>query len=372
MAQPKPKRVFKQLTQRDRVLISSLRARKLSLSEIARRIGKDKSTVSRELKRNAQVITLDDHTFWTGVSNLCSREEALELLKSAQPDLVASLPTRNWTAESAEQQYRRRLWLANQSRRRKNKETVRWVKEKLRQGWGPDQIAGRSKIEAPESVSHEYVYLLVKADKKRGGFLYRRLKRFRKRKQRFGNRSYPLASNIPGRVGIEKRPAIVAKRKRLGDLEADLIQGYRHSGNILTVVDRKSKFVLLRKIKTKRATTVRKQLNRVLDRVNHRQTLTLDNGSEFAQHRALKLPVYFTHPYCSTERGTVENTNGLVRYYLPKKTSFRNLTQNRLNEIQNALNHRPRRCLGYLTPFEVQFNKLPRASNPKTSVAFVS
>ncbi len=181
-----------------------------------------------------------------------------------------------------------------------------------------------------------------------------------------------MASNIPDRVGIDKRPAIVAKRKRLGDLEADLIQGYRHSGNILTLVDRKSKFVLLRKLKTKRATTVRKQLSRVLAQVSHRHTLTLDNGSEFAQHRALKLPVYFTHPYCSTERGTVENTNGLVRYYLPKKTSFRSLTQSRLNEIQNDLNHRPRRCLNYLTPYEVQFNKLPRASYPKASVAFVS
>jgi transposase, IS30 family len=356
-------RSFKQLTQRDRVLIARLQARELSVSEIARRIGRDKSTVSRELRRNAKVTTLEDHAFWVGVANLCSKEEAIELLKRRNPRLAASCPTRHWNASIGQQNRNCRVWIANQARRRKSKETVAWVKKKLKEGWSPDQIAGRSSADSPESVSHEYVYSLVKADRKRGGMLHRHLKRFRKRKQRFGARSYPSGPVIPNRVGIEKRPSRVDRRDRLGDLEGDLVQGYRHSGHVLTLVDRKSKFVLLRKLKTKRAATVRTQLQFAIARIKHARTLTLDNGSEFSQHERLPIPVFFTHPYCSTERGTVENTNGLIRYYLPKKTSFRNLTQSKLNQIQHALNHRPRRCLGYLTPHEVHFKKSPRASS---------
>jgi IS30 family transposase len=359
MAQP---RTFKQLTHRDRVLIARFKARKLNLSEIARRIGRDKSTVSRELRRNAQVSTIEDHAFWIGVAHLCSREEAIEILKRENPKLVAGCPTHTWTASIAQQKRNARTWLANQARRRKGRATVQWVRKKLQEGWSPDQIAGRSRVLAPESVSHEFVYALVKTDKKRGGKLYRHLKRFRKRKQRFGHRQYPSGPVIPGRVGIERRPAIVDPRSRLGDLEGDLIQGYRHSGHVLTLVDRKSKYVLLRKLRTKRATSVRRQLALAIKRIRHARTLTLDNGTEFTQPAALRLPVYFTHPYCSTERGTVENTNGLIRYYLPKKTSFRKLTQSRLNRIQDALNHRPRRCLGYLTPHEVHSMSPTRAS----------
>lgn len=283
----------------------------------------------------------------------------------------------SWTAQSAQAVRNIRMRRTQQVRRRKSVQTRAWVIEKLRQHWSPEQIAGRSKIEAPQGVSHEYVYALLYEDKKRGGTLHRLLKRYRKRKQRFGARTYPSGPVIPHRVGIEKRPAIVERRSRLGDLEGDLIQGYCASGYVLSVVDRKSRYIVLRKLNTKKKDPVRRALEQAIQQMKrHAHTLTLDNGSEFCDHRALTqttgVSVYFAHPYCSSERGSNENANALVRYFLPKKTCFKNLTQTKLNEIQNLLNPRPREILGYLTPHEVQFNKPPQISSQKPTVALLS
>jgi IS30 family transposase len=281
----------------------------------------------------------------------------------------------SWTATSAQACREHRLRCANQLRRRKSIETRTWVVQKLKQHWSPEQIAGRSKFEAPETISYEYVYRLVYENKKSGGSLYRLLKRYRKRKQRFGVRQYPSGPIIPNRTGIEHRPKVVESRSRLGDLEGDLIQGYLASGYVVSVVDRKSRFLVLRKTRTKRKRMVRIQLERAIRKMKHAKTLTLDNGSEFCDHQDLtqitKVPVYFAHPYTSSERGTNENSNALVRHFLPKKTSFTSLTQSRLNQIEDLLNHRPRKCLGYLTPAEVHFKRQPQIS-PKTVLHFRS
>jgi IS30 family transposase len=151
------------------------------------------------------------------------------------------------------------------------------------------------------------------------------------------------------------------RRKRVGDNEGDLIVGYRQSGYVLSVQDRRSRKAVLRKLETKHMTLVREQLELALRKLGGRHTLTVDNGKEFYDHRQLAkttgVKVYFTHPYSSSERGSIENLNGLVRYYLPKRTSFARLTQSRLDEIEERLNHRPRKCLGYLTPHEVHSKK---------------
>jgi IS30 family transposase len=164
-------------------------------------------------------------------------------------------------------------------------------------------------------------------------------------------------------MGIERRPAIVARRSRLGDCEADLIAGYRQSGYVLSVLDRSSRATVLRKVNTKHMDPVRKQLLVALRQLGGARTLTLDNGKEFYGHRELtrkmRVRVFFTHPHCATEHGSIENLNGLVRYYLPKRSSFAQLSQSRLNEIQKLLNHRPRKCLAYLTPHEVHSKKWP-------------
>jgi len=353
-------RGFKQLTARDRLLMSKLKGKKLSISEIAQRIGKHKSTVSRELRRNASTVTPQDRFFWFRVRRLWTEEQLDHYLTSRPPqDRQTNVL---WIHSDAQETSRHRRWCANQRRRRKRPETRKWVIDKLRLGWSPQQIAGRSKIDGPETVSHEYVYALLHRDKKRGGKFYRLLKRFGKRKQRLGPRDYPSPPQA-NRIGIEQRPAIVAKRQRLGDCEADLIVGYRQSGYVLTVVDRTSRATVLRKVRTKRMDTVREQLELALRQLGGARTLTLDNGKEFYGHRELtqrtRVRVFFTHPYCSTERGSIENLNGLVRYYLPKRTSFAKLSQLRLNEIQRLLNHRPRECLAYLTPHEVHSTKRP-------------
>lgn len=367
-------RTFNQLTFRDRKMISAFRDQGLSLAEIARRIGKHRSTISRELWRNAcSISSVDDRVFWTGVANLWGREDcdayAKYLSKFEQPKDLA-----NWSYTIANRVRKRRVQLANGVRAKKSKKTIQWVIHCLKQGWSPQQIAGRSKIDGPEAVSHEFVYLLVKRDKGQGGSLYRCLRRHRKRKQRFGARDYdqPWLKGILNRVSIEKRPKVVNKRKRLGDLEADLIQGHKTSGYVLSVVDRRSRFTVLRRIRTKDKTSVRLQLEEALKQYAVTHTLTVDNGREFSDHEVLShhagINVYFAHPYCSTERGSIENLNGLVRQYLPKRKRFLWLSQKRLDRIQCLLNTRPRACLNFLTPLELQIkestpaNKTPRVA----------
>lgn len=364
-------RVFRQITERDRVLISHLKAKKVSISEIARRIGKNKSTISRELKRNGSHTNTEDKIFWYGVRHLLSHEQVRAQLKSMSAEEKKQFePDSHWNAQNAQGLRNYRLHMANQLRRSKQLETRKWVINKLKLKWSPEQIAGRSKLDGPEPVSHEYVYLFIKADKKRGGKLHKLLKRYRKRKQRFANRLYPSGPVIPNRTGIEKRPKIVDKRSRLGDLEGDLVLGFKSSGYILSLVDRKSKYLILRKLKTKRKTVVCAALNTSIERIKAAKTLTLDNGTEFCDHEKVTqhhgIPVYFAHPYCSSERGTIENSNGLIRYFLPKKTSFSNLNQRALNKIQAHLNNRPRKCLKFLTPREFHFKK--HKSPSKTSL----
>ena len=352
-------RCFKQLTSRDRLMISKLKAKKLSLSEIARRIGKDKSTVSRELRRNSVPVDPHDRSFLRGIDHPLWKEERLDDFLLTEPPEPQSDYV--WIHGEAQTQRDLRVWRANQKRRRKQPDTRKWVIAKLRSGWSPQQIAGRSKIDGPESVSHEYVYALLQRDRRRGGRLYQLLKRFGKRKQRLSARTYPIPAAATDRVSIDERPAIVETRRRLGDCEADLIVGYRQSGYVLSCIDRKSRATVLRKVKTKRMGTVRRQLELALKKLGGAHTLTVDNGKEFFAHKELRrrtnVRVFFTHPYCSTERGSIENLNGLVRYYLPKRSSFDRLSQTRLNAIEQLLNHRPRKCLGYLTPHEVHFKK---------------
>lgn len=349
-------RTFNQLTSRDRVKISRLRSSGLSISDIARKIGKDKSTISRELKRNAQQSSVDDQLFWFAIRKGLPPEPVIKAYKDLKKNFLA--PTFHWDATNAQKIRDHRLKLANQVRRRKNRKTHKWVIEKLKLGWTPEQISGRSRYEAVEHISHEFVYQIVIKDRLAGGTLFHHLPRFRKRKSRLSRRKYD--GWIPHRIGIENRPKCVERRERIGDTEADLIQGYRQSGFILTVVDRSSRYVVLRKLENKNSNTVLKELIKAIKLVGPCWTLTMDNGREFARHhevrKACGVQTFFCRPYYSNERGTVENTNGLVRRYLPKGTCFKNLTQAKLNKIQNSLNQRPRECLFFLTPNEVHFN----------------
>jgi IS30 family transposase len=239
-------------------------------------------------------------------------------------------------------------------------QTWQQVERLLRQEWSPEQIAGRLKFEQQPTVSHECIYLYVYAEKRRGGTLHRHLRSQKKQRKRYGG--YIRRGQIPNRTSIDQRPPIVARKGRFGDWEADTIVGARHKGGLLSVVERKSKLTRLRKLETKGAMELQRESIQLLRPLAHQvHTITVDNGKEFCEHKAiaagLQARIYFAHPYASWERGLNENTNGLVRQYFPKKYDFARITNPELQRVEDLLNNRPRKTLGYRTPNEVFFKQ---------------
>ena len=240
-------------------------------------------------------------------------------------------------------------------------ETLEIVKGKLCQfQWSPEQISGWMEENCKEFVSHETIYEYIWEDKKSGGDLYKHLrhhgKKYNKRAGKNAGRGL-----IPNRVDIEERPAIVEEKKRTGDWEGDTIIGKDHVGAIVSLVDRATKMTKLVLVENKTAEVVTEAIETALSPVQDVvHTLTLDNGKEFAMHEkvaaSLNAKVYFAKPYRSWERPLNEHTNGLVRQYFPKKTRFDTLTKAEVQRVEDLLNNRPRKVLGYRTPLEV-FNE---------------
>jgi len=236
--------------------------------------------------------------------------------------------------------------------RRIDDATWQFAQEMLAQQWSPEQISGHVYI------SHEAVYQRVYADKRAGGLLWKNLRCQKKRKKRYGKTD--RRGVIPNRLSIDERPDIVEKRSRIGDWEADTIIGKNHRQAIVSLVERKSKLTLIRKVERKTAANVSRAMIALLR--PHRNkvcTLTSDNGREFAGHEEiaekLQANFYFAHPYSSWERGTNENTNGLIRQYFPKNRDFTTITRQEIDMVMERLNNRPRKRLGYLTPNQVFF-----------------
>ena len=224
----------------------------------------------------------------------------------------------------------------------------------LEQGFSPEQIACRLKLEQPDqAVSHEWVYRFIDADKRGGGLLFLHLRHRRKRyRKRYG--SHDRRGQLRNRVSITERPAEVETRERLGDWEGDTVHGV--GGNLVTLVDRKSGYLSAYPVKRRTRRQVTRAINLQLKgHVVH--TLTLDNGKEFAGHERIALKsgcdVYFADPYSSCQRGTNENTNGLLRQYFPKRSDFSKLTVTAVNRVVAQINLRPRKRLGWKTPYEV-------------------
>lgn len=235
-------------------------------------------------------------------------------------------------------------------------ELIVLIEERLRQQWSPEQISGRLRRDGKSAVSHETIYRYVRKNKECGGDLYREL---RHRGKKYNRRGGGKAGRgcIPGRVDISERPSIVEEKQRVGDWEIDTVIGSEHKGVIVSMVERRSKLTLLKKVGRKRAQEVELALTSRLGEVKENVfTITADNGKEFANHieigRNLGAKVFFARPYHSWERGLNEHTNGLVRQYLPKSK--------RLDEVvtlvEERLNNRPRKVLQYRTPSEV-FNE---------------
>jgi transposase, IS30 family len=314
---------YRHLTLVDRCTIQEGREKGLSLSSIGKLLGVSKSSISREIKRNS-----NSYGDYNGLG----------------ADTYAQC----------------RLTNALDCKRKLNGNLEEIVIQKLGERWSPEQISGRLRLEGKDYVCHETIYRWIYKNLD-SDYLKETLRRFKTRRRRKNKRQNRYIK-IMYRKSIGKRPKNVKLRKDIGHWERDLLEGQRGSGAVLAMVERKSRYSLLRKVKTKFSEKMNQTTAEVINE-NKKikfKTMTNDNGPEFANpdklEEKIKIPVYFTHPHCPWERGSVENLNGLLRQYLPKKTPFNDLNQKSLSAIQQALNFRPRKNLKYKTPHEVMFS----------------
>lgn len=308
---------YHQLTSQERYALSALRRQGLSQAAIARTLGRHRSTISRELKRNTR------------------------------KGVYRPSKAHKWTRGRRRRSHRNRRFTASQWQL-----VVGLLEE---QQWSPEQIAGRLREAGRLRISHESIYRYVWADQRRGGALHRHLRGAQKqRRKRYGR--YDSRGRLAGKRPITERPPEAESRSRAGHLEGDTVLGTdRHC--ILTLVDRKTGYVLIGKLAARTVEAANERAIALLARAPRRtRTLTLDNGTEFHGYRTIERAtgavVYFATPHHSWERGTNENTNGLIRQYVPKRTSMARLTQDDCDRIADKLNNRPRKRLGYLTPKE--------------------
>jgi transposase, IS30 family len=233
------------------------------------------------------------------------------------------------------------------------------IEARIVMDWSPEQVSGQLKEEFGILISHERIYQHIWTDKRHGGTLYKHLRHSnKKRKKHYGSKD--KRGQIRNRVSIDERPTIVAEKTRIGDWEIDTVIGQNHQGALVTLVDRVSKFTLIKKVDRKHAEVVTAATISLLQPyLDKTLTITADNGKEFAGHETIKAQlsanVYFAHPYCSWERGLNENTNGLIRLYFTQGSSFENISDEEVEAVMNKLNHRPRKTLNFKTPHTVFF-----------------
>ena len=317
---------YTQLTLEKRYQISALRKQGLKQYEIANEIGVHPSTISRELLRNS-----NKKRYYS--ADYAHTETFLRHKYKAKNRVIT-------------------------------KAIERYIRKHLKLDWSPEQISGRMKLDIGLSITHETIYSFIYANKTNGGKLYKYLRHKNKKYHKRSNK-YKARGIIIDRIMIDKRPKIVEKKSRIGDLEIDTVIGKNHIGALVTVVDRKSKFTLIKNVPSKQADVVTQALIELITPIKAiTKTITSDNGKEFAYHKevskALDTKFYFANPYHSWERGLNEHTNGLIRQYLPKKSVFTNVSKEEIIMIQNRLNHRPRKVLGYKTPYEVFFKEFAK------------
>jgi len=321
------------LTLQERYVIHHLVLYRLSIREIARRLQRSPSTISRELKRNAR-------------HHSCYWHE----------------PAHRWAIERRQH--------PKHFRRQCNKRLSGYIKTRLQRGWSPELISGRLTQDYPDNpdmrFSTEGIYRWLYRDAKTGGTLYRHLVRChakRRQQRKYGS----LRGLIPNRVSIHERPGIVNRRQRFGDWESDTMEGAKGKGGLATHLERKSRYLVAARLQDKKASTFTQGSLKAFRRIPHtlRLTLTADNGKEFARFKEFEgtegFTVYFADPYSAWQRGANENTNGLLRRSFPKGTNFHEVTNKEVAVAVKKLNNRPRKCLNYRTPQEV-FSKALRVA----------
>ena len=311
---------YTQLTSEQRYQIYALKSAKHDQTEIADLVGVHKSTISRELRRN------------TGK-------------KGYRPQQAHKMATARREGKSSPR-ISQAVWHE--------------VKRLIKKDWSPEQVSARLDEEREIKVSHEWIYQYIYHDKAKGGELFRHLRCKKQRKKRYG--SYDKRGQIPNRRGISERPQAVEAKERLGDWEGDTIIGKNHKGAALTLVDRLSCYTLMAPLSSKNADiTADRTIELLKSKRIPSHTITFDNGKEFTYHErmaeGIETDIYFADPYSSWQRGLNENTNGLIRQYLPKSRDLTTVTDEEAQQIMFKLNHRPRKSLGYKTPYEVFFDK---------------
>ena len=299
---------YQQLTEGRRYQISALLERGISVSEIAKTVQCHRSTVYRELKRGSKG------------GHYCPSEAQVFSVKkrtSARKDRIPQ-------------------------------ERVDFIRLLLESDWSPEQISSvLTRVGA--AVSHEWIYRFVAQDKRLGGKLYRHLRQGHKRYRRGRKEKAPAIKNA---VSIYDRPSIVDSKERLGDWEIDTVLGKHGTGAMVTILERKTRFYVVKKAPSKSADDVTIEL--LMPYKKHVHTITADNGREFAGHetiaKALEADVYFAHPYSSWERGANENANGLLRQYVKKGADLTTVTDSDIELAVSRINNRPKKCLGFKQP----------------------
>jgi len=291
---------YTQLAQEQRYQIYALLKMGHSQTEIAMNIGVNKSTISRELHLNR------------GKRGYRPKQAHRFAVKRRRNAVQKQISTETWL----------------------------FIEHMLRQDWSPEQVSNWLTENTEMTVSHEWIYQHIYMDKRSGGNLHKHLRCQKKRRRRVGE--YDRRGKIPNQVSIEGRPEIVDQRARIGDWEADTIIGAGKKGGIVTLVERKSRFTLLKRVARRTADAVEEA---IVDLPNPYQalthTITFDNGKEFANHQSiaekLDARMFFAHPYASWERGTNENTNGHIRQYFPKGTDFSAITDYQISFVNSSL-----------------------------------
>jgi IS30 family transposase len=299
-------------------MLAALRRQGSNQSQIAHALGRHRSTVCREVRRNS------------------SRSDG------------------RYRASTAQERTNGR-----RSRSRRNRrftpEDFALIDELLCRQWSPEQVAGHLARSGRLSISHETIYRHVWRDKKEGGLLHTHLRGARKRRRkRYG--AYDSRGRLAGKRLISERPPEVETRQQVGHWEADTVMGTGTKDCVATLVERKTGLVLIGKLSDRTAGSLSRRLTRLIRGAGHVETVTADNGTEFHDYRRVErltgAAFYFARPYHSWERGSNENANGLIRQYLPKGQSMASLSQHQCNAIARKLNTRPRKRLGFRTPLE--------------------
>ena len=310
-------KTYHQLTQHERYLIASMRHARMSTKTIALRLGRHRSTIHREVQRNKS--TYDGH----------------------------------YGAEKAHSYAVARLRRCRRGPQYSRQEMGR-VELMLRNWWSPQQISGVLRGRKGMQISAQTIYRHIQRDKRRGGDLWRQTRIMSK----YGRKRYGRQDSrgvLPGKTHISKRPAGVETRKRIGHWEGDTVMGSDMRHCVLTLVERKTGYTIIKKLTARNKEQASlASVQAVVEHQRRFKTITFDNGTEFHDYKFIErhgqVKCYFATPYHSWERGTNENTNGLIRQYLPKGTSMAHITQADCDRIQKCLNDRPRKRLGYQTP----------------------